>query len=54
MTALRNRVAHEGWNDELLEEVVDILDDAAQRIERVKEAKAKRRLIRRRRSMTRS
>jgi DNA-binding PadR family transcriptional regulator len=39
MTALRNRIAHEGWNDELLEEVVDILDEAAQRIERVKDAK---------------
>lgn len=41
MTALRNRIAHEGWNDQLLEEVVDILDEAAQRIERVKDAKAK-------------
>ena len=41
MTALRNRIAHEGWNDELLEEVVDILDEAAQRIERVREAKGK-------------
>ena len=39
MTALRNRIAHEGWNDELLEDVVDILDEAAQRIERVKDAK---------------
>ena len=39
MTALRNRIVHEGWNDELLEEVVDILDEAAQRIERVKDAK---------------
>ena len=39
MTALRNRIAHEGWNDELLEEVVDILDEAAQRVERVKDAK---------------
>ena len=36
MTALKNRVAQEGWNEELLNEVVDILDDAAQRIERVK------------------
>jgi DNA-binding PadR family transcriptional regulator len=36
MTALRNRVAHEGWNEALLNEVVDILDDAAQRIERLK------------------
>jgi DNA-binding PadR family transcriptional regulator len=39
MAALRNRIAHEGWNDALLEEVVDILDEAAQRIERVKDAK---------------
>jgi DNA-binding PadR family transcriptional regulator len=36
MTALRNRVAHDGWNEQLLEEVIDILDDAAQRIERAK------------------
>lgn len=36
MTALRNRVAHDGWNEALLEEVVDILDQAAQRIERAK------------------
>ena len=36
MAALRNRVVHDGWNEELLEEVVDILDEAAQRIERVK------------------
>ena len=40
MTALRNRIAHEGWNEQLLEEVVDILDEAAQRIERVKDAKS--------------
>jgi DNA-binding PadR family transcriptional regulator len=39
MTALRNRIAHEGWNEQLLEEVIDILDEAAQRIERVKDAK---------------
>ena len=39
MTALRNRIAHDGWNEELLEEVIDILDEAAQRIERVKDAK---------------
>jgi len=38
MTALRNRVAHDGWNEQLLEEVVDILDQAAQRIERAKNA----------------
>jgi DNA-binding PadR family transcriptional regulator len=36
MTALKNRIAHEGWNDTLLNEVVDILDEAAQRIERAK------------------
>ena len=36
MTALKNRIAHDGWNDALLNEVVDILDDAAQRIERAK------------------
>ena len=41
MTALRNRVVHDSWNEELLEEVVDILDEAAQRIERVKDAKGK-------------
>lgn len=41
MAALRNRIAHEGWNEELLDEVVDILDEAAQRIERVREAKGK-------------
>jgi DNA-binding PadR family transcriptional regulator len=39
MTALRNRIAHEGWNEELLHEVIDILDDAAQRIERLKDSK---------------
>ena len=38
MHALKNRIAHEGWNEELLNEVVDILDDAAQRIERAKPA----------------
>jgi DNA-binding PadR family transcriptional regulator len=36
MDALRSRVATEGWNDALLEEVVDILDEAARRIERAK------------------
>ena len=41
MTALRNRIAHEGWNDRFLDEVVDILDEAAQRIERVRDAKGK-------------
>ena len=39
MAALRNRVAAEGWNDKLLEEVTDILDDAARRIERAKKGK---------------
>ena len=39
MTALRNRVAQEGWNEDLLHEVIDILDDAAQRIERLKDSK---------------
>lgn len=34
MTALKHRVARDGWNDELLEEVVDILDEAAKKIER--------------------
>ena len=36
MAALRNRVAHEGWNEALLNEVTDILDDAAKRIERLR------------------
>ena len=39
MTALKNRVAQEGWNEGLLHEVIDILDDAAQRIERAKAPK---------------
>ena len=39
MAALKNRIAHEGWNEDLLNEVVDILDDAAQRIERIKKPK---------------
>ena len=39
MAALRNRVAAEGWNEKLLEEVTDILDDAAQRIERAKRSR---------------
>ena len=38
MAALRNRVAAEGWHEDLLEDVVDILDEAAQRIERAKRA----------------
>jgi DNA-binding PadR family transcriptional regulator len=36
MTALRNRAAHGGWNEDLLNEVVDIIDEAAKRIERAK------------------
>lgn len=36
MQAMRNRVARDGWNDDLLAEVTDILDDAARRIERLK------------------
>ena len=38
MTALKNRIANDGWNETLLNEVVDILDDAAQRIERARPA----------------
>ncbi len=40
MAALKNRVAHEGWNEKLLNEVVDILDDAAQRIERIRKSES--------------
>jgi DNA-binding PadR family transcriptional regulator len=36
--ALKNRIAHDGWDENLLTEIVDILDEAAQRIERVKPA----------------
>ncbi len=36
MTALRHRVAHEGFDDALVHEITEILDDAAQRIERLK------------------
>lgn len=36
MTALRNRVSNEGWDEELVHEITAILDEAAQRIERVK------------------
>jgi len=39
MAALRNRIAADGWNEELLEEVVDVLDEAAQRIERARKRK---------------
>jgi len=34
--ALKNRVQREGWNEELLAEVTDIIDDAARRIERLR------------------
>jgi DNA-binding PadR family transcriptional regulator len=36
MSALRNRVAHEGFDEALVHEVTAILDEAAQRIERLK------------------
>ncbi len=35
MHALKNRVARDGWNEALLNEVVDILDEAAKKIERL-------------------
>ena len=35
MHALKNRVSRDGWNEALLKEVVDILDDAAKKIERL-------------------
>ena len=36
MSSLRNRVAHEGFDEKLVHEVTAILDEAAQRIERLK------------------
>ena len=36
MNALRHRVAESGFDDELVHEITTILDEAAQRIERVK------------------
>ena len=36
MTALRHRVAHDGFDEALVHEITEILDDAAQRIERLK------------------
>ncbi|MES2120432.1 MAG: PadR family transcriptional regulator [Pseudomonadota bacterium] len=36
MTALKHRVGRDGLNDDLLHEIAAILDDAAQRIERIK------------------
>ena len=35
MTALRQRVAHDGFDDKLVHEITDILDEAAKRIERL-------------------
>lgn len=39
MSALSHRVSRDGINDELMHEIASILDEAAQRIERVKDAK---------------
>ena len=36
MAAIRNRVSRHGWDEELTHEVTAILDEAAQRIERLK------------------
>ena len=36
MTALRHRVARDGFDDALVHEITEILDDAAQRVERLK------------------
>ena len=36
MNALRQRVAHDGFDEALVHEIAEILDDAAQRIERLK------------------
>jgi DNA-binding PadR family transcriptional regulator len=36
MTAMSHRISNEGFNEELFHEIAAILDDAAQRIERVK------------------
>lgn len=36
MAAVRNRVSRVGWDEELTHEITSILDDAAQRIERLK------------------
>ena len=38
MAAMRNRVAHDGWDEQLIHEVTAILDEAAQRIERLPSA----------------
>jgi hypothetical protein len=36
MAAIRNRVSRHGWDEELTHEITMILDEAAQRIERLK------------------
>ena len=36
MTAMTQRISREGFDDDLFHEIAAILDDAAQRIERVK------------------
>jgi hypothetical protein len=36
MTALSHRIGREGLNDELLHDIAAVLDEAAQRIERIK------------------
>ena len=36
MAALRNRIAHDGFDEALVHEITDILDEAAKRIERLK------------------
>ena len=36
MTALSHRIGRDGLNEELLHEIAGILDEAAQKIERVK------------------
>ncbi|HET9355849.1 MAG TPA: PadR family transcriptional regulator [Sphingomicrobium sp.] len=38
MAAMRGRVARDGWNEDLLNEVVDIIDEAARKIERAQKA----------------
>ena len=38
MAAMRNRVAHDGFDEALMHEITDILDEAAKRIERLKPA----------------
>jgi DNA-binding PadR family transcriptional regulator len=36
LTALGNRAARGGWNEQLMNEIIDVLDEAARRIERAK------------------